>query len=238
MEKYKVVVTDLGYKTYEPEKSILKKINAEVILTECKSAKEVGEACSDAHGVIVRMAPCTEEAINMMEKCRVIARYGVGVDNVALNAATKKGIKVVNVPDYCFEEVSDQALALFLACARKTSRRDQQIRSGLWDIGASDPIYRISGKTFGLVGYGNIPRVLHRKLKGFNLKKTLVFDPFVQESIIMENGGIPADLETLLKESDYISIHAPLNDKTRHMFSDPQFKKMKNTAIIINTSRG
>jgi D-3-phosphoglycerate dehydrogenase len=238
LSSYKVVITDLGYETYEPEKTILKKINARVVLADCKKAEEVGETCADADGVIVRMAPCTRKAIQSMKKCRVIARYGVGVDNVDLAAATEKGIRVVNVPDYCFEEVSDQAMALFLACSRKTARRDREVRKMMWDIGAKDPVYRISGKVFGLIGYGNIPRVLHRKLKGFNLGRILVHDPFLQQEFIREQGAEPSDLETLIRESDYISVHAPLNDKTRGMIGVEQFSIMKKSVILINTSRG
>ncbi len=217
---------------------MLGEIDAELVMAQCKTPEDVGSACALAHGVIVRAAPCTAQAIQCMERCRVISRYGVGVDNVDLAAAAAKGIPVLNVPDYCFEEVSDQAMALFLACVRKTARRDRDVRKGIWDANASDPVHRIAGNTFGIIGYGNIPRVLHRKLKGFNLGRILIYDPYVPPAIIREQGGEAVDLETLVSESDYISVHAPLTPKTRHLIGEREFGLMKKSAIFINTARG
>jgi len=238
MAKFRVVITDLGYKTYEYEKHELQKVGAEGVLTESKNEQEVIDNAKDADGLIVRMAPVTARVIHTLEKCKVISRYGVGVDNVDIQAATEKGIMVANVPDYCEEEVSDQALALFMACVRKTVSHDKQVRQGAWDIGGKDPVYRIKGKNFGLVGYGRIPRALHRKLKGFNLGRVLVYDPYLKPEAAKENQVELTDLETVLKESDYISIHAPLTEETRHLISTDQFNLMKDSAIVINTSRG
>ncbi len=238
MSEFKVVITDLGYASYQPEKDELSAVDAELVLAECSTEAEVGAACADADGVITRLAPVGAAAIEKMEKCRVISRYGVGVDNVNVPAATAKKIPVANVREYCNEEVSDHALALIMACARKTSVRDRQVRAGMWDIGAKDPVYRIAGKVLGLVGYGAIARALHRKVSGFGLAEVLVYDPYVTAAEAAQNGARSVELDELLRRADYISIHAPLTDATRRMIGAEQFKAMKPTAILVNTSRG
>ncbi len=238
MSKFKVVITDLGYASYQPEKDELAAVDAEVILAECSTEAEVGEACADADGVINRTAPVGASAIEKMEKCRVISRYGVGVDTIDIPAATAKKIIVANVRDYCDEEVSDHALALIMACARKTSIRDRQVRTGAWDVGAKDPVHRIAGKVLGLVGYGVIARTLHRKVAGFDLAEVLVYDPYVPAEETAKNGARSVELDELLAKADYISIHAPLTDSTRHMIGAEQFGAMKPTTILVNTSRG
>lgn len=238
MPEFKVVITDLGYASYQPEKDELAAVDAELILAECATEAEVGEACADADGVITRLAPVGAAAIEKMSRCRVISRYGVGVDNVDIPAATAKKIPVANVREYCNEEVSDHALALIMACARKTSIRDRQVRAGLWDIGAKDPIHRIAGKVLGLIGYGAISRTLHRKVAGFGLGEVLVYDPYVPAAEAAQNGARSVELDELLRQADYISIHAPLTDATHHMIGAGQFEAMKSTAILVNTSRG
>jgi D-3-phosphoglycerate dehydrogenase len=129
-------------------------------------------------------------------------------------------------------------MALILGCVRKIARRDREVKSGQWNIGRRDPIYRLRDKVVGIAGYGNIPRVLHRKIRGFGPSKVLICDPFVDDKIICGAGGEKVDLDTLLGESDIISCHVPLSKRTRHMFDAEAFRKMKNTAIFVNTSRG
>jgi len=236
--RFKVVVTDQGYASYEPERSELAAVGADLVLARCRTEADVGEVCKDADGVITRLAPVGPSAIEAMDKCRVISRYGVGVDNVNVEAATAKGIVVANVRDYCNEDVSDHALALLMACVRKTSLRDRQVRAGMWDIGAKDPVYRVAGKTLGLVGYGGIARTLHRKVSGLALREVLVFDPYVPAEEIANAGARSVELDELIEKSDFISIHAPLTDQTRHLIGPEQFKAMKTTAILVNTSRG
>lgn len=238
MARFKVVVTDDRFGTYAEEKAVLETIDAEVVVTNCSTPEEVAEACRDADGVLVNLAPMPAEVINQLEKCKVIARYGVGYDNVDVNACTAKGIYLTNVPDYCAEEVSDQALALLLGCIRKIARRDAQVRQGMWNIGKADPIYRIAGKTFAFLGYGMIARCLHRKIKGLNLARVLVYDPYLSEDFVKSQGAEKVDFETALKEADYISIHMPLTDQTRGIINEQAFALMKPTAILVNTSRG
>ena len=239
MPAYKVVLLEDRYATHAYEKKVLQEIDAEVIEAgHTETEEEVIELCHDADGITVNLAAISAKVIQGLEKCRVIARYGVGYDNVDVAAADAKGIKVVNVPDYCDEDVSDHAMALFMGCVRKIAVRDRQVRAGRWNVGRSNPMYRIKGKTFGLVGYGKIPQTLHRKLKGFDLGRVLVVDPFIPQAVVVENGAELVDLDTLIRESDFISVHAPLTEKTHGMFGEDQFKTMKDTAILINTARG
>ena len=176
--------------------------------------------------------------IQELQKCRVISRYGVGYDNVSVEAATAKGIWVARVPDYCLEDVSDQALALLLGCVRKVAFKDRRIREGAWNLQREQPSYRIAGKILGLVGYGAIARTLHRKLSGFGLGRVLVFDPYLDPKKIEENGAESVNLRALLKNSDYVSIHAPLSEETRGLIGSRELSLMKRTAILVNTSRG
>ncbi len=239
MSDFKVVITDLGYASYDPERGELAAAgDVELVLTDCKTEAEVARACRDADGVITRLGPVGANAIAAMTKCRAISRYGVGVDNVHIPTATAKGIAVCNVRGACNEDVSDHALALLLSCIRRTASRDKQVRAGLWDIGSKEPVYRIAGKTLGLVGYGAIARFLHRKVSGFGLAEVLIFDPFVPDADAAKAGVRKVSLDELCRRADYISVHAPLNDETRHMIGPAQFASMKPTAILVNTSRG
>lgn len=238
MARFKVVVTDDRFNTYEEEKEVLESIGAELTVTNCVTPEDVIAVCKDADGILVNLAPMPAEVIEKLEKCKVIARYGVGYDNVDVAACTKRGIYVTNVPDYCEEEVSDQALALMMACARKVARRDAQVRAGMWDIGKKDPIYRIAGKTFTFLGFGMIARCLYRKIEGFGFSRILVYDPFLDSETIQVIGGEKVEWEEALSEADFISIHMPLNDKTRGIINSEAFDLMKPTAIVVNTSRG
>ena len=236
--KLKVVITDLGYLSYEPERNELAELDVDLVLAECSTEDEVAEICKDADGVIVRLATVGEKAIAAMEKCKVISRYGVGYDNVNVKAATESNIIVAHVRNYCNEDVSDHAFALLMACVRKVSHRDRQVRSGMWDIGAKDPVFRIKGKTLGLIGYGGISRTLHKKFSGFDLGEVLVSDPFVSVEEIEKSGARKVEISEIIEKADFISIHAPLTKETHHLIGEAELKAMKSTAILINTSRG
>lgn len=239
MTQFKVVLLEDRYESHVYERTVLEKAGIQVVEGgHAKSAEEIAALCRDADGITVNLAKLDASVIDRLERCKVIVRYGVGFDNVDTAAATRNGIMVLNVPDYCLEDVSDQALALFMGCVRKISLRDRQVRSGMWNVGRKDPMYRIAGKVFGLAGYGAIPRTLHRKLSGLGLARVLVYDPFVPEEVIREAGAEKVEFDRLLSESDYISCHVPLNDKTRHLFGRDAFSKMKKTVIFVNTSRG
>jgi len=238
MAKYKVLIADSRYPAYTEEKAVLEKIGAEVITESSDNEDKIAEAVVDVDGLIVNLAPITAKVISAMNKCKCVSRYGVGYDNIDTAALKAKGIYLANVPDYCGEDVSDHAFALFMDCVRKISRKDRLVRQGKWNLSDIQDVFRICGKTFGFVGYGMIAKYFHRKLSGFNLSRILIADPFVSADAVKEAGAELVDLNTLCAESDYISIHAPLLPSTKGLIGPAQFDLMKETAIIINTSRG
>jgi D-3-phosphoglycerate dehydrogenase len=238
MATLRVVVTDDRYGSYEEENSVLREIGVSVEVHDQMDEAETLGVLKQADGILVNLHPLPAGVIEKLERCRVISRYGVGYDNVAVESATAKGIWVARVPDYCLEDVSDQALALLLGCVRKVAFKDRRIREGAWNLHREQPSYRIAGKTLGLVGYGAIARTLHRKMSGFGLDRVLVFDPYLDPKKITENGAESVNLRRLLKEADYLSVHAPLNEETRGLIGSRELSLMKKTAILLNTSRG
>jgi D-3-phosphoglycerate dehydrogenase len=237
MGKYKVVVSDNRHGDYSIEKEILEKCDATVVVENCFTEEDMIEKCRDADGILLDMAPMTGRVVESLEKCKVISRYGVGYDNVDIEACTRKKIYVANVPDYCEEDVSDLALAHLFACVRGITIRDRLIREGKWNIGREN-VFRIKGKTLSLLGFGRIARCLFRKVSGLGLKEVLVYDPYLTSEEIEKAGAKKVDFETALKNADYISLHMPLTPETKGIIDKKAFSLMKKTAIIINTSRG
>jgi D-3-phosphoglycerate dehydrogenase len=240
MARYKVAVVNLGYECYHIEREILEPVGAELILTpkDCLTEEDVIDVARDADAILVREAPIRGKVLESIDRCKVIVRYGVGVDNIDLEATKRKKIYVANIPGYGTEEVSDHAVALLLACIRNLLVRDKNLRQGKFETDIHDAIYRTGGKNLGLIGYGQIGRAFHRKWKGFLPNRVLVFDPYVPQEKIQDNGAEKVDLNTLLIEADYISIHTPLTRETKHIIDEAALRKMKHTAIFVNTSRG
>lgn len=232
--KPRIVVTDCDHPTVEIEKEILSEIDPEFILTQCNTEDEVIEVAKDANGIINQYAPITRRVIESLKRCKVIARYGVGVDNIDVEAATEHKIIVANVPDYCIDEVSTHALALILACARGITLLNSKIKEKRWDFTLAKPLFRTQGKILGLFGLGKIARAVAQKASGFDFR-IIAYDPYVPKV----DGGIRlVEFSQLLSDSDFVSLHAPLTDETRHSFGENELKKMKKTAYLINTSRG
>jgi D-3-phosphoglycerate dehydrogenase len=169
-----------------------------------------------------------------MPKCKIIARYGIGVDTIDLDAATAAGIIVTNNPTYCIEEVAEHTMALLLACARKVAFYDRLVRNGRWEVPPGKPLFRLAGSTLGLVGFGNIARQVAVRAASFGIN-VLYSDPFVRQSSMP---GRSVSLDTLLAEADFVSIHPPLTRDTRKMINDEALGKMKRTAWLINCARG
>ena len=238
MAQYKILIAESRYPAYDEEKSVLQQLDAEVIIERSDNEDKVAELVRDIDALLVNLAPVTAKVINAMTRCKCVSRYGVGYDNVDTAALKKKGIYLANVPDCGVEDVSDHAVALLLDCVRKISRKDRLVRQGQWNLTGIQPIYRIKGKTLGLVGYGKIARLVHRKVSGFNLGRVLVTDPALSAQDAQKSEAELVNLDTLCTESDLISIHAPLLPETRGLIAKEQFDLMKKTAIVVNTSRG
>jgi D-3-phosphoglycerate dehydrogenase len=172
-----------------------------------------------------------------LTRCRAIGRFGLGVDNIDLPTAKEKGIAVNYVPDYCTREVSDHAVALLLALIRKIPLSNKLVQSGRWEMPAVVPIRRIEGTVLGLIGFGHIPRLVAPKAQAFGMK-VIAYDPFAKPDAFKAAAVESVDLDTLLKTSDYVSVHAPLLQATRGMLNAAAFGKMKKGAYIVNTARG
>lgn len=234
----KVVITDYWYENLNQEKAVFAAM-PELTLEahHCKEEDSLCQLVRDADAVIVQFAPITSKVIEAMGRCKLIVRYAIGVDNIDLNAATAKGIYVANVPDYGIDEVSNHAIALLMALSKKLIPLSASVKAGKWDYTVTKPLYRMHGATLGLIGFGRIPMLVARKMAGFGLR-TLCYDPYVDQQICDRYGVEKVSLEQLLRMSDYVSVHCPLTESTRHMLSTREFTWMKPTSLLINTARG
>jgi D-3-phosphoglycerate dehydrogenase len=237
MTKLKIYITDSEFPDNHLEEEIIEKAGGELIGLQCKTAEEIIDKCHDAFGLINQYAPVDSKVLTSLPNLKVVSRMGIGVNTIDVDAASKQKIYVANVPDGSVDEVSNHAFALLMCCMRKLVTLNRAIRRGEWGIGSAIPVHRASAVKLGLMSFGRIPQRLSAKVKGLGVQ-ILVYDPYIPEHIIRENGARPASFEELLKESDYISIHTPLTPDTHHLFSVDEFKMMKKTAYIINTSRG
>ena len=237
--KFKIVFLDQGYfPSVQPMQEAVAEIGGEIIEVQVKTEEDVIAAAKDADAVLHILPKVQRKAIESFERCKLIIRMGIGYDEVDVEAATEKGIMVCNVADYCQEEVSDHALTLLLATARKIKPFDGNLRQGKWGWRHVRPMYEMRGKTLGLVAFGKIPRCLTPKAQALGLK-VIAYDPYLFDDIF-EKWGVERrlDLDTLMAESDLVSVHAPFNRETKGMIGESEFKAMKRTAIFVNTSRG
>jgi D-3-phosphoglycerate dehydrogenase len=234
--KAKVVLTDYVWESLDVEKKILGGL-AELVPMQTKKPEEFLAQAADCDALLNTYAgPITGDAMAKMPKCKIIARYGIGVDTIDLEAATRSGIIVTNNPTYCIEEVAEHTMALLLDSARKVAFYDRQVRAGTWAVPPGKPLYRLVGRTLGLVGFGNIARHVAVRAAAFGMR-ILYADPFVKEGQFSEPGK-KVELNELFSESDFVSVHPPLTPQTRGMINDDAFSKMKPGAILINCSRG
>ena len=232
-----VVITDYDYGDLEIEKGIPHGVGAELIPLQAKCEEDLFEAAEDCFGMINQYARVGRETIQRMKQCKVIARYGVGVDIVDVDAATERGILVTNVQDYCTEEVADHSIALWLTLARKLPRYDKATRSCVWNWQTGAPVFQIRGRVMGIVSFGKIGQAIAERARRFGVE-LMVYDPYISQSSIEKMGCRPVNKETLIRESDFLMMQAPMTEETHHFLSFDEFKLMKSNAIVINTGRG
>ncbi|WP_444659001.1 C-terminal binding protein [Caproiciproducens sp. R2] len=237
MEKLKVVITDYAYQNLDAEKEEISKVNAEIFDYQCKTEDEVIAVAKDCDALIVQFCPITRKVINSLEHCRLIVRYAIGVDNIDIDAATEKGIYVANVPDYSIDEVSTHAAMLILAMSRKLNQTVSLVRGGKWNYSLLKPMYRTGNACLGLDGFGAIPKMVAGKMKNFGMK-IISYDPYVTKEQMEQCGVRKVDFEELVETSDYLSVHCPLTEQTRASINAEVFRKMKKTAVLVNTARG
>lgn len=231
----KVVLTDNIFPDLALERQMFEKNNVELVEPILPGSLE--DLLPDADAVINTYAKLTADLIKKMERCKLIIRNGIGVDTIDLKAASEKGIMVANIPTYCIDEVATHALSLILDCNRKVSYLNNAVKSGKWDVKLAIPIFSLEGKVLGLMGFGKIAQLINKRVKPFGMK-VMAHDPYLTTSAAAQHGVELVDFKTLLKESDFISIHCPLTPETKGLFDYAVFRQMKNTAYVINTARG
>lgn len=237
MPRTLIAVTDSPFPSLDPAKAALARIDPELRVANSASAEDILAVGRDADAILVTYAKLPGDLLRQLRRCKAIGRFGLGVDNIDIAAATELGITVTYVPDYCMQEVSDHAMALLLALARKVPQSNALVQAGRWDMPAVVPIHRLAGRVLGLVGFGNIPRALAPKAKAFGLR-VVAHDPNVSQHALADVGVESMGFDRLLEISDFVSIHAPLLPVTRGLFNAEVFGKMKQGSYLINTARG
>jgi D-3-phosphoglycerate dehydrogenase len=232
-----IAVTDSVFPSLDPAMAALKRVDPEIRMAKSGSADDILAVARDADAILVTYAKLPGDLLRQLTRCKAIGRFGLGVDNIDIPAATKCGITVTYVPDYCLHEVSDHAMAMLLALVRKIPLSDRLVQSGRWEMPAVVPIRRLRGQVLGLVGFGNIPRMVAPKAKAFGLR-VVTHDPFVSPDVLAAAGVEGVSFDALLAMSDYISVHAPLLPTTRGLLNAQAFAKMKPGALVVNTARG
>ncbi len=232
-----IVVTDSPFPSLGPAKAALAHLNPQVVQAKSASPDDIVEAARDADAVLVTYAKLEGDLLRQLNKCKAIGRFGIGVDNIDLAVAGELGIAVNYVPDYCFDEVSDQAMAMLIAMARKVVQANNLVQAGRWEMPALVPMRRLRGQVVGLVGFGNIPRILTPKAQAFGFD-VIAFDPYAPAELLEKHNVESVSLDDLFARSDFVSVHAPHTPETRGLVNADAFKKMKNTAVVVNTARG
>ncbi len=230
-----VLVTDHPAPSIEVERKVLEEIGAEIEIAG--GSEDLGEMILAADAILTCFRNVPEDAVRRADRLRVIGRYGVGVDNIPVDAATEKGIVVCNVSGYCSDEVAEHTISLLLALARQVVTYDREVRTGRWDPSCGMPIHRLKGKTLGLVGFGAIGREVCIRARGLGLRVLVVGGRGADEQA-RAIGAMPAPLEELLRESDFVSLHVPLTEETRHLIGPKEFAAMKRSAYLVNAARG
>ncbi len=232
-----VLVTDYTWPSTEPEAEVLARVGARLLIAQTGSESELLELVPQADAILTCFKQVTPAVVRAGQKLQVIGRYGIGVDNIAVEEATRLGIPVTNVPAYCLDEVAEHAMALILACARNICHYNSSVRAGDWSLRTQRPLFRIRGKTLGIIGFGKIGQTLAQLAHGFGLN-ILIYDPYPDHNAVTRLGCKSVSLEELLEQADFASIHTPLTPQTQHLINAERLGMMKPSAFLINTARG
>jgi D-3-phosphoglycerate dehydrogenase / 2-oxoglutarate reductase len=233
MSKYRALYTDFPWADTAIEQSILDEVDCEIVAAPDNKEATQAALAPGVDVIITCWAPVTALVIDAADRCRHIARTGIGLDNIDVRRATELGILVTNVPDYCIHEVAEHSLALILALGRKVAAYHLATKQGRYDLVAGLPVERIRGKTLGVVGLGQIGKLLAEKAAAIGMRVI-----GVNRSGKHVDGIEWAMLDELLAVSDYVSLQLPLSGETRHIINRETLARMKPTAFLVNTSRG
>ena len=235
---FKVLVTDYVWPSVEPERAVLAKIGAELVVAPNGEEETLVALAEDVDGILTCFAQVTDKVVRAAKKCIVIGRYGVGVDNIAVDTATELGMAVTYVPDYCVDEVSDHVMGLLLDWNRRISLFDSSVKGAGWgSVPLTMRIMRLRGKKLGIVGFGRIGRAVCAKALAFGFE-VLEYDPFVSSEQAAKAGARSVDLETLLREADFVTLHSPLTPDTENLIGTTELALMKEDSFLINCARG
>jgi D-3-phosphoglycerate dehydrogenase len=233
----KILITDIAWPDLCIEEEILKQAHARPVLATNTNEQTLVRAATDCAAIMTCWAKTTPKVIDACKECRIVARYGIGLDNIDVAHCSKQGIPVTNVPDYCVGEVADHTMALLLALARKISSFDSEIKAGRYDPQSGYTMNRLSEKTLGIIGFGKIGREVARRARAFGIK-VIAHSRSLTAVDAAEQHVRPVPLEVLLCHSDFISLHLPLSDGTSHLLGKDEFDVMKPGTFLINTARG
>jgi D-3-phosphoglycerate dehydrogenase len=237
MNPYQVVITDHSFPGIETERALVEAAGGCLGVAHCKTAEDVIASCQEADALLVQWAPITEQVLRSLPRCKLVIRYGIGVDNLDLAAAKRLGVAVANVPDYCIDEVADHTLALALALGRQVVATQERLKAGTWKITPPGPMPAFRDMTFAVIGLGRIGRAVLGRARGFGFKLA-AYDPILPDAAFREAGARRLALSEAFVEADLLSLHVPLIPDTRHLVSADRLRTMKRTAILLNTSRG
>src|SRR5215813_14208001 len=226
MPRFLIAVTDSPFPSLDPAKAALARVDPELRMAKSASAEDILAVAREADAILVTYARLPGDLLRQLTRCKAIGRFGLGVDNIDIPAAAELGITVTYVPDYCMHEVSDHAIALLLALARKIPFANKLVQSGRWELAPIVPIRRLIGQTLGLVGFGNIPRLVAPKAQAFGLK-VVTYDPYVTPEVLKAANVESVSFDRLCEISDFISVHAPLLPATRGILNADAFAKIK-----------
>jgi D-3-phosphoglycerate dehydrogenase / 2-oxoglutarate reductase len=236
-DRYTVLVTDFAWPSLDIERAALDKIGADLRVAEEGTENELIRIAPEADAILTNWKPVTGRVLDAAPNCLLVARYGVGLDNIDVQHATELGMLVTNVPDFCLDEVSDHAMALLLACARQVVTFARDTHNGTWNLKAGGSLHRLRGQTLGLVGYGNTARAMVPKALGFGLR-VVAYSPNISPAMVASGVEVARSLGDLLGVSDFVSLHVPLTPETHGLIGEDALRAMKPTAYLINTSRG
>jgi D-3-phosphoglycerate dehydrogenase len=237
MSKWRAVITDHVFADVSQEERILADAGCELTVAQCKTPEQVIAAAAQADALLVQWAPITAAVMAALERCKVIVRYGIGVDNVDLAAAQARGIPVCNVPDYCIDEVADHTLALALSLARQLPMIQRRMAAGVWRIVPDKPMPAFGEMVFATAGFGRVARATLDRARAFRFQLA-AYDPYAPDSAFAQLGVTRLGLDELFSRADILSLHSPLTPETRRLLNAQRLARMKRTAIVVNTARG